>query len=130
MRYEVVTLVDLRQHEELIEKNVSSLDYKIRSIARFTTPICIDEKYRIILDGHHRAEALRRIGCKRVPAYLFHYPSEEVSVDVWPDCGRESITEQEIIEATLAGKKFPPKTSRHIFHVERPKVFVELTELY
>lgn len=130
MRYEVIPLESLRHHENFIEDNVRSLAYEIRSVATFTTPVCVDEKYRIILDGHHRAEALKRIGCRRVPAYLFPYPSEEVSVTTWSECGHERITEQEIIEAALAGRKFLPKTSKHTFRVERPKISVELAELY
>ena len=91
MIYEVIPLESLRHHEEFIEDNVRSLAYEIRSVATFTTPVCVDEEYRIILDGHHRAEALKRIGCRRVPAYLFSYPSEEVSVDVWEGCGGRRI---------------------------------------
>ncbi len=130
MRYEVIPLSDLRPHEEFTEDSVRSLAYKIRRAARFTTPVCVDEEYRIILDGHHRAEALKRIGCRLVPAYLFPYPSNEVSVTIWPGCGRESITEQEIINAARAGRKFPSKTSRHIFHTALKEVEVMLAELY
>jgi hypothetical protein len=50
-------------------------------------------------------------------------------VDVWPSCGKDSITKQEVIEMGLSEGAFPPKTSRHSFAFDVPEIQIPLATL-
>jgi hypothetical protein len=54
---------------------------------------------------------------------------KSVNVDVWPGCGRESITKDEVLEMGLSEGVFPPKTSRHMFPFRIPTIRIPLEEL-
>ena len=76
-------------------------------------PIYVDLTTKVILDGHHRTEALRRLGYKRIPVVLVRYFSPDVRVESWRPGVK--VTKREVIYRGLNGNKFPPKTSRHLF---------------
>lgn len=46
-------------------------------------PIVVDEQRRLIIDGHHRREALRWMGTPRVPVFPVRYLSEHIVVKGW-----------------------------------------------
>jgi len=50
-------------------------------------------------------------------------------VEVWPGCGLESITKQQVIDMSLSDELFPPKTSKHIISNHMPPIYVLLEEL-
>ena len=52
-----------------------------------------------------------------------------VELGVWPNCGRDNLSKQEVIEAGLRGELFPPKTSRHRLSDHLPPISVPLTRL-
>ena len=37
------------------------------------------------------AHALRRLGCRRIPAYVVDYASEEIALTTWPGASTESL---------------------------------------
>jgi hypothetical protein len=77
-------------------------------------PILAERTHYIILDGHHRHGALLELGARWVPVFLVDYDDEGVRVETWPGSVLDHVTKEEIVEAVLAGKRFPPKTTRHI----------------
>ena len=79
-------------------------------------PIAVDKTTYIILDGHHRLHALKKIGCKRIPVILFDYQSPEI--EVVPHRAGETVTKEMIIQTALAGRRMPPKTSKHMIMIE------------
>ena len=54
---------------------------------------------------------------------------QRIAVDVWPGCGRDRITKEEVIAMAASGGLFPPKTSRHVFTFELPKLSIPLDDL-
>ncbi|MEM1712449.1 MAG: ParB N-terminal domain-containing protein [Acidilobaceae archaeon] len=90
-------------------------------------PILVDKDTLIILDGHHRVEALRRLGYKLVPALLVDYDSDCISVSSW----REGVyvTKDLVREHGLTGNLLPPKTSRHKVCFDIPRVDIQLSML-
>ncbi len=79
-------------------------------------PIAVDTAAFIILDGHHRLHALKKIGCKRIPVILFDFHSSEI--EVLPQREGETVTKEMIIETALAGRRMLPKTSKHMVMIE------------
>ena len=119
----------LRGHEEIIPNN---LDERIKKILNmgFYKPIIVDATTMVILDGHHKWVAARVLELDKVPVVSVNYlGNASIIVDVWPDCGKDSITKQEVIEMGLSEGVFPPKTSRHSFAFEVPVIQIPLATL-
>ena len=125
----LVETVSLRDHEEVIPDNLETRTSKLLSKG-FYKPIIVDRGSMVILDGHHKWTAAKSLGLARVPVVMVDYLVDEgVLVDVWPDCGKESITKTEVLEMGLSGDVFPPKTSRHTLPFKIPSIRIPLSEL-
>ena len=125
----LVETVSLRDHEEVIPDNLEIRTSKLLSKG-FYKPIIVDRGSMMILDGHHKWIAAKSLGLARVPVVMVDYLVDEgVLVDVWPDCGKESITKTEVLEMGVSGDVFPPKTSRHTLPFKIPSIRIPLSEL-
>ena len=124
-----VDIGSLKGHEEVIPDNLAKREKKLLSKG-FYKPIVIDRSSMVILDGHHKWTAAGRLGLARVPVIMVDYLDDEgVLVDVWPNCGRDSITKNEVLDMGSSGDVFPPKTSRHTLPFEIPSISIPLGEL-
>lgn len=108
----LVELEKLHQHEEIDPEYLKELIKHIASKAVLEYAIVADEKTNVILDGEHRYNALKNLGCKMVPVVYVDYESPDIEVETWKN--NYNLTKRDIIEAALAGKRFPPKTTRHM----------------
>ncbi|DAC40238.1 MAG: hypothetical protein CMB76_02450 [Euryarchaeota archaeon] len=128
-----VSLVDLdwlKPHEEIKIKNRDKLLEMTKKWGGFTKPLLVDSQTGSILDGHHRHSVAVCLNLKRVPAILIDYLSnDEISVDVWPGSGLETITKQQVIDMSLSGDLYPPKTSKHTISNHMPPIHVLLEVL-
>ena len=125
----LVETVSLRGHEEVIPDNLETRTAKLLSKG-FYKPIVVDRGSMVILDGHHKWTAAKSLGLARVPVIMVDYLIDEsVLVDVWPDCGKESVTKTEVLEMGVSGDVFPPKTSRHTLPFKIPSIRIPLSEL-
>ena len=119
----------LRGHEKIIPNN---LDERIKKILNmgFYKPIIVDATTMVILDGHHKWTAARVLELDKVPVVSVDYLGDtSIIVDVWPNCGKDSITKHEVIEMGLSEGVFSPKTSRHSFAFEVPEIQIPLATL-
>ena len=124
-----VDISSLRGHEEVISDNLAKRKDKLLSKG-FYKPIIVDRESMVILDGHHKWTAAKSLGLARVPVIMVDYLIDEsVLVDVWPDCGKESVTKTEVLEMGVSGDVFPPKTSRHTLPFKIPSIRIPLSEL-
>ena len=128
-----VSLVDLdwlKPHEEIKIKNRDKLLEMTKKWGGFTKPLLVDSQTGSLLDGHHRHSVAVCLNLKRVPAILIDYLSnDEISVDVWPGSGLETITKQQVIDMSLSGDLYPPKTSKHTISNHMPPIHVLLEVL-
>jgi len=128
-RIDILDIGSLRGHEEVIPDNLERRTAKLLDKG-FYKPIIVDKSSLVILDGHHKWTAAKSLGLARVPVILVDYLIDEgVLVDVWPDCGRESITKTEVLEMGVSGDVFPPKTSRHTLPFKMPSISIPLSDL-
>jgi hypothetical protein len=110
-----ILLIDieaLKEHEEIRPDYLEELKCEILSDGILKMPIAVDRNTYIILDGHHRLHALRRMGCKKIPVILVDYQSPDIEVIAWRE--GEKITKEIIIHTALSGRRMPPKTSKHM----------------
>lgn len=112
----LIELDVLKEHEEIRPDYLEQLKNEILSDGILKMPIAVDKKTFIILDGHHRLHALKKIGCKRIPVLLFDYQSPEI--EVLPHREGETVTKEMIIRTALAGRRMPPKTSKHMILIK------------
>src|SRR5438067_11995073 len=83
-RFAVVELSRLHGHERIRPALLKELTERIRRDGFLKRPILVAERDFGILDGHHRAEAVRSLGCAKIPAYLVDYESDLVHLGTWP----------------------------------------------
>ena len=130
---EDVTLVALdwlKPHEEIKIRNRDKLLDMTKRWGGFTKPLLVDSETGAILDGHHRHSVALQLSLKRVPVILIDYLSnDEITVGVWPGCGLNQITKQEVIEMSLSGNLYSPKTSKHTISNHMPPIHILLEEL-
>lgn len=111
-KIEVLDVCLLKQHEEVEEKRLAELYEEIKSDGFLKRAIAVDLNSYIIIDGHHRYNVLKALGCSRIPALLVDYFSPILKVLSWK--GDEEISKSSVIEAGLSGKLFPARTTRHV----------------
>jgi hypothetical protein len=121
-----VELEELREHEEIRPDHLEELKNEILSDGILKMPIAVDKKNYIILDGHHRLHALKKIGCKKIPVILFDYQLPEI--EVLPHRKGETVTKEMIIQTALAGKRMPPKTSKHMIMIKGELKHISILE--
>lgn len=118
----------LRLHEEICREDVVQLYSEVVKDGVLKKPLLVEDKYYIVLDGHHRYAVLKMINAKVAPALLVDYYSPLIEVSSWRDnC---SVTKDMVVDAGLTRQLLPHKTSRHILRgVTIPEVNIPLKEL-
>ena len=130
MKVELVPIEALLPHEKVEEHRVDNLEKMTLRWRAYTKPLLVDRKTGTILDGHHRTKVALRMELKCLPCVLVDYlHDDEVNLSVWPNCGRESLSKEEVIEAALSGNLLGPKTSRHMLSDHLPPISIPLERL-
>ncbi len=104
----------LKAHEATEEASLQEVINALKEDRTLKEPIIVDAKTLVILDGHHRYEACRRLGFERIPCVLVDYDSERV--EVLPRRSDIPVSKAEVIRRGLSGALYPPKTTKHLFH--------------
>lgn len=104
----------LLAHEQTVEPRVRELVKLLAREQQVRLAIVADAATLVVLDGHHRLEALRRLGCKRIPVLLVDYHRDDIRVGSWRD-GEVPPTKREVVLQAQAGKLYAPKSTRHFF---------------
>lgn len=125
-RVSMLRVSELRAHELTQRERVEELKRSILREGVIRRPILVDERTLIVIDGHHRLQAIKELGFELIPAVLVDYRSDEICVEPWRE-GCE-ISKEEVIRAGLTGKPLPPKTSRHFVICGGCKRHVEYLE--
>lgn len=109
---DIIAIEKLKEHEEIRPDYLEELKNQIKSDGILKMAIAVDKDTRVILDGHHRLHALKELGYTKIPVILVDYQSPNIKVLTWRE--GETVTKEMIIKTALAGKRMPPKTSRHM----------------
>ena len=125
--FALLRLTELKAHEQIEEKNLRELIDQLRRTKVISEPIWVARGSSVILNGHHRVEALRRIGADRVPAWVIDYDSELVHLERWHP--GPPIAKSEVVRRAEEGRLFPPKTTRHRLLIDLPARPTPLSEL-
>ncbi len=118
----------LKPHENIIEKNLLKLYKSIKKLNLIKNPIIVEKDNFVILDGHHRYYALKKLGCKKAPVYLVNYFHNEVLVKLRRRLKIKNIKKSVVLRA-LKSRPFPPKTTKHIIKNRPKNINLKLDEL-
>ena len=102
--------------EEYIPERVIWLVEKIRRERVWSTPVTLERNSLAIMDGHHRAEAAKRLGLPFVPCLLLDYSQVKVQSRI----DNVVVTPEHIIQRAVKGVPYPAKTTKHIFPAKLP----------
>lgn len=125
--FALVPIAVLRAHERVVPAKVQALADELERSGVFVDPIWVARGTDVVLNGHHRIAALRRLGAARVPAWLIDYDGDLVRIDRWTP-GRP-ISKAEVVRRARKGALFPPQTTRHRLAEELPHRPTPLSEL-
>jgi hypothetical protein len=76
-------IAQLHVHEETIEEIVEALRCEWEATLTVRHPIMVDANTHVILDGTHRLQTLRRMGCHLIPVCLVDYENPGIEVKRW-----------------------------------------------
>ncbi|UCH57834.1 MAG: ParB N-terminal domain-containing protein [Candidatus Bathyarchaeota archaeon] len=85
-------------HEETIPESLEQLLEEIERDGVLRSPVIVDRESLVVLDGMHRVEALRSIGCRFTCVCLVDYQSREIKVDRWCRVTRRTVRIEELKE--------------------------------
>jgi L-serine kinase (ADP) len=123
----------LKQHEEVEPPRLRRVVHAMRKAGMLRKALAADEKTLVLLDGTHRLEALRKLGCTSVPVALFDYMSDEIVVK--PGARKVAYSKDAVLEAGISGKVLPPKSTRHmirrkdgsLMHISKVEPIVDMS---
>ena len=118
---------ELKEHEEIRPDYLEELKNEILSDGILKMPIAVDRKTYIILDGHHRLHALKRIGCTQIPVVFVDYQSPDIQVIGWR--GGEKVTKELVLDRALSGRRMPSKTSKHMIILNGERKHISAIEI-
>ena len=115
----LISVETIITHEQIIEQKADKLIKYIESFNYddiiISSILCCSKSF-VIIDGHHRYSALKKIGYKEIPVTLLDYNSNQIRTDF-----QEKITKNQIIEHGINGNLLTPKSTRHLFYSSSTK---------
>jgi hypothetical protein len=118
---------ELKPHEQVIFMRGLFLLTRMFYAQVFTRPILVDAKSGVILDGHHRWWASKRLGLQLIPCYCVDYLND-TTVSCEPRRKNIPVSKALVIACASKGGTFPPKTTRHRYELP-PSHSYEFKEL-
>ena len=124
----------LKEHECIDPLYLGKLKEEIVKDGFLRRAIVVDVNSMVVLDGHHRLNALRDLGCYQIPVIFVDYRSPDIVVDKWRAEGDETIdanisTKENIISTALNGERLPVKTSKHLIMLEGKLLHISAIEI-
>jgi len=119
-----ITLIEvnkLKCHEQVVESHVKEVMKQIETDGYLKRPVIAEDTNYIILDGHHRFTALKRMGVRKIPVFLVHYESDSIRVFLRRKELMKDLIKEIVLKRGAERILFPPKTTRHLIK-NRPKI--------
>ncbi|QOJ79332.1 ParB N-terminal domain-containing protein [Infirmifilum lucidum] len=113
LKVSLLNIYLIKPHEMYIEERVRAIMEDMTGRGVLIKPVVVERGEFVLLDGHHRFEALKRLGISIIPAVLVDYWDPRIVVKSWVNGA--TCSKQEVIRRALRGDLFPPRTTRHVF---------------
>jgi len=123
----LLSLDRLRETEEHDSTRAKQLADAIFELGFWTVPIVIEHSMFAIMDGHHRFNAAKLLNLARVPCVLMDYEKSGITLQSWRS--EWEVTVDDIFLMLEERKKFPIKTTRHLFNPSVKEINLPLSLL-
>lgn len=127
---DLVNINLLKMHERTNPKRLSKIFDELKSLGYLKNPIIIDKKTYVILDGHHRFSALRKLGIRKIPCFLVDYQSRQIRVFLRRKTTLTKLLKEVVINKGLTQKLLPYKTTRHFLPFRPRHINIKLANLF
>ena len=124
----LLSLDRIQETEEHDFIRANQLADAIRELGFWTVPIAIEHSMLAIMDGHHRFNAAKLLNLARVPCVLMDYGKSGVTLRSWRSDWDFGVADIFLMVKTF--KKFPIKTTRHLFNPAITEIKIPLDLLY
>ena len=124
-----VDIQKLIRHERVNRARCVEIRKQICLTGIIRRPVIVDKASNVILDGHHRVEALRELGAKRVPVAYVNYSDNRVRVYLRRKDMMMKLVKRFVVEMANVHDVFPSKTTRHLIHGRPTMKPVHVSEL-
>lgn len=115
-KIKLLKLTELKRHEQIMESRVLQLMKIIKNKGVFNKPIIVEKNTKIILDGHHRVEAMKKLGYQKIPAELVDY--KDIKVKLRHKNLPISLIRELVLLSGSRGSLLPRKTTKHYYPVK------------
>ncbi|MFB6346272.1 MAG: ParB N-terminal domain-containing protein [bacterium] len=121
---------NLSSHEQIMPERVREVMQDIEREGTLNVPLLVDRSTRVILDGHHRYNALQKLGAKRIPCLEIKYlNNQEIKLEPGPNCPLDTLNREDVLEMGQSDSLFPPKSTRHRVTFNYPEITIPLRDL-
>jgi len=127
-KLELIRVSELLPIENFGPKKATNLRDKIFNEGKWIRPICVHKFMNnvIVMDGHHRLAAAKKLQCKYIPCIFYSYDEVEVS----SMRKNYEITVKDILDRALSGNIYPYKTVKHEFPGGYQSCNIRMVDLY
>ena len=107
--YEKIKIIPLKKiliHEGIIRKWAENIANRINDEGIVKNPVVVARKGNcyLALDGAHRLEAMRILGCRDILAYVVDYYNPEIKLEGWDGLIFEKIALKALLQKLFPGK--------------------------
>jgi len=135
MKYQLVPVKDLNPLEMVFPNHLKILTEMIYRDGVMKTPLIVEDKHGIVLDGSHRYIFLLHESFKLAPVIYVNYSSPHIRVGTHlmhrhVVNGPVDISKSEVIRRGVTGNLYLPRTTRHFFPFRKnDQIDVPLSDL-
>ncbi|RLV61416.1 hypothetical protein D5018_01625 [Parashewanella curva] len=116
-------------HEKVVEERCASLINYLESLKPYVIvpSILVCDKTNVIIDGHHRYFALKKLGFEKIPTIKLNYSNHRIITDL----NEQPIKKEVVIQHAVNKNLLEPKsTFHHIVDVSsEPQPIILLSSL-
>lgn len=127
----IADLTDLRPHVRVDSRRVQEVQQDMITTRLVQKAVTVDRATRVIINGHHRYEAIRELGYRKIPVWEVDYLADE-RISFAP--GSAVRDKWRVLEAAHTGKLMPQNAAPHLIGGEavnfsEPDCYVPLDQL-
>jgi hypothetical protein len=126
-QYTLIDISKLRSHEAINPERVREVHDDIIAKGYLESPILVDQRSKVILNGHHRYHVLKTLGVHKAPVKMVNY--YDTDLKVYPRRADVPVDKHDVVAVGSVNVVFPEKTTRHVGPKEDTRRRIKLVDL-
>jgi L-serine kinase (ADP) len=110
-KHHFIEINEVFPHEKVMENRLDGLLTYINSLApHIVIPSIVVTSENVIIDGHHRFHALKKLGFSKIPVHSINYLNDKI---ITHDDKKKMVSKDNIIKNALEKNLMEPKSTMH-----------------